>query len=466
MSDVVYVSSVQKDTKLIGAIVGALEVRGIRCWYAQRDLGLGSAIPFETSLQQALGNARALLLLFTDWANKSRYIVMEVAEAIAGGVPIILLTADDSIHLNPDLERLLSGVRWARVHTLSEVHAALSELMGLSVPEPAAPALQSRQLQTVELLFASNREQAADGDAYFSSGRAPQTTFGKARVVIPANHQAGVIERPGLFSSSKDNAFRIESVETIDRAVFVQQIRQRFQPLVLFVHGYCTTFVEAVINLAQVSWDAELTTEFTPILFSWPSKGGYFGYPHDMNSVIYSRRPFRGLVDLLRSEMKSIPVDIIAHSLGNLLTLDGLRELGGNGPHIRELIMAAPDVDVDVFYDAMKDFQLLTKGMTLYASARDWAMSVSSGFSSKARAGEVPEEGPVVADHLDSIDVSEMAELIGWNHSTYRTNKTLLKDIRQLLTTGTRPPDQRSDDIHGMPGQLKPPRYWKYTGKG
>jgi esterase/lipase superfamily enzyme len=465
MPDVVYVSYASKDAKLVEAIVGALEARGIPCWYANRDLGLGSAKPFLTSIQQVLGTARAMLLLFTDWANRSQFIAAEVAVAIANRVPIILLTADDSIHLNPDLEHLLAIAQWVRVHTLSEVHAALSELMGQSVPQPAAPADQSRQSRTVELLFASNRERAADDDAYFSFGRASQITFGKARVVIPANHQAGVIEQPGLFSSTA-GAFRIESVETIDRAVFVQHIRQRFQPLLLCVHGYCTTFVEAVFNFAQLSWDAELTTEFTPILFSWPSKGGYLGYHHDMESVLFSRRPFRALVDLLHSEMKSIPVHIIAHSLGNLLTLDALRELGGNGPHIRELIMAAPDVDVDVFLDAMNELQQLTKGMTLYASAWDWAISISRHVSSNKRAGDVSEEGPIVADHLDSIDVSEMAELIGWNHNTYRTNKTLLNDIRQLLTTGTRPPDHRSRGIHGMPGQLKPPRYWKYSGNG
>jgi esterase/lipase superfamily enzyme len=137
----------------------------------------------------------------------------------------------------------------------------------------------------------------------------------------------------------------------------------------------------------------------------------------------------------------------------------------GAGVRLNEMVMAAPDVDIDLFQNLLAKVQPLAAGMTLYASASDWALRLARFLARKPRAGGVFENGPILAPHLDSIDVTSMAELFGLNHSTHSSNESLLNDIGRLLTKREHPPAKRSPELHAVPEQPPPVRYWKYAKK-
>jgi hypothetical protein len=60
------------------------------------------------------------------------------------------------------------------------------------------------------------------------------------------------------------------------------------------------------------------------------------------------------------------------------------------------------------------------------------------------RAGDVPDEGPVIIPGIDTIDVTETStDLFALNHSLYAEKSALLNDIGLLLQTGERPPERR-----------------------
>jgi esterase/lipase superfamily enzyme len=105
-------------------------------------------------------------------------------------------------------------------------------------------------------------------------------------------------------------------------------------------------------------------------------------------------------------------------------------------------------------------------GMTLYASSRDAALTVSwlaNLFSE--RAGLLSSSTPVIADHVDSVDVSAAGpELFATNHDLYAHNAVIADDLRRLLQQRLHPPDKRNPVFRrcGVAGAS----YWQYVAPG
>jgi len=159
-------------------------------------------------------------------------------------------------------------------------------------------------------------------------------------------------------------------------------------------------------------------------------------------------------------------VSIIAHSMGNQLLLEVLRDLkrkNPNSPRIDQVILAAPDVDRDTFETMASDIRGVGRGITMYASSNDKALVASRRYAGAPRAGDVPEGlGPFVIAGIDTIDVSALStEYLALNHSTYAERTALLRDIELIIRTGVRPPELR------LPTSLLPVSvdsgiFWRY----
>jgi esterase/lipase superfamily enzyme len=132
------------------------------------------------------------------------------------------------------------------------------------------------------------------------------------------------------------------------------------------------------------------------------------------------------------------------------------------GVRLEELILAAPDVDRDVFENLTRNLKRVSQGVTLYASANDRAMEVSRRVAGGVpRAGDVPADGPVIVTGIDTIDVTATStEFLALNHSIYAEKAALLNDIGLLLQTGERPPERRIPILQ----RVATPRgdYWRY----
>jgi len=159
-------------------------------------------------------------------------------------------------------------------------------------------------------------------------------------------------------------------------------------------------------------------------------------------------------------------VNVIAHSMGNLVVLDALSNYAQttNPTKIGELIMAAPDVDKDQFVQMVPEVHKITKGMTLYASSADKALALSRVPARVPRAGDVPAGGPIVLPDLETVDVTAVGdEIFGLNHSEFATNRMVMDDIKLILSTGMRPPSSRLSQIRAFPELPALPRYWRYA---
>jgi esterase/lipase superfamily enzyme len=231
----------------------------------------------------------------------------------------------------------------------------------------------------------------------------------------------------------------------------------------VFVHGFNTTFEDALYRNAQIVWDLQYTG--LPVLFTWASRGQVADYIYDKDSAYLAREAFVTLLKKLKDDYGVDQITVLAHSMGNLIALDALANYAktSNPIQIARLVMAAPDVDRDEFKALAPMAKAIVGGMTLYASSADRAMVLSRELAGGIpRAGDVPTDGPIILPNIETIDVTAVGnDIFGLNHNVFASSRDVLEDISLLLRVNLPPP--RLVQIRAVPGPPSVPTYWKYV---
>jgi esterase/lipase superfamily enzyme len=354
---------------------------------------------------------------------------------------------------------------------------------GGSGPPPGVPAAKEVSWDIVPVFYGTDRVSKPERDRItYVADRARRLDLGRALVTVPKVHQVPNIERPfairvpylniTIYEQSEDPKlhFTVKELKALSREEFLALARERIagakafkEQAVVFVHGYNTGFDYALYRTAQMAYD--LKYDGAAFLYSWPSGGGVGSYGYDRESATQSEPYLKDFLALVLRETGAKSVSVIAHSMGNLPLLNVLRDLGPALPpdvKLNQIIMAAPDVDRDVFVNLAANIRQYGRGVTLYCSANDRAMSASRRVAGGVpRAGDVPAEGPVVIAGIDTIDVTRTStDVLSLNHSTYAEKSALLNDIGLLLLTGERPPERRIPILEIV--QVPTGAYWRY----
>ena len=330
----------------------------------------------------------------------------------------------------------------------------------------------------VEFMFATTRQMRDPARALTYSGERSETlNFGAAKVSIPAgHHNLGHIELPrrgtvfgySLYEEKLDPAkhFTIREVRTLAEDDWTHLLQDSNQSEVLvFVHGFNTSFEDALYRQAQIIWD--LQYKGTAVLFTWASRGGALDYVYDQQSALLARKSFLALLSKLRNELGFAKINVIAHSMGDLVVADALANNSRMPAPLRlqELIMAAPDLDWNYFQQVGPDLRKVADAVTLYASSADRAMMLSKALASGvARAGDIVNGEPIVVAGVESIDVTALGdELFGLNHDVFASSGSTIDDIGLILNRHVHPPEARLPEIRGVPIDAVSPRFWKYN---
>jgi esterase/lipase superfamily enzyme len=193
-------------------------------------------------------------------------------------------------------------------------------------------------------------------------------------------------------------------------------------------------------------------------------------YEYDRNSALAARNRFVQMLRKLKTEYGIEKIHVLAHSMGNFVALDSLAtEARTSDPlSIAEIIMAAPDVDRDHFLEIIPFVQKIAGGMTLYASSADKALLLSKSVAGRIpRAGDVSSDGPIILPGIDTIDVTDLGnEMFGLNHDVFAASPTVIADIKALLASSLRPPDQRTNPMARLspaPVGVTPSTHWRYV---
>lgn len=279
------------------------------------------------------------------------------------------------------------------------------------------------------LLVATNRRPAdgARAKPWYGTERGPLSV---ARATLsPPNDGRFSLASVGL------GAWSIEAVEPVADVGALFNPAAGRRDLLLYIHGYNTSFEKAALDAAKLADGIRFRGE--TMLFSWPSRAKLLDYGYDRESAMWSRDALEQLLAGLMASPSVGTVHIVAHSIGTMLTLEGLRQLyarGGEGiaGRIGAIVLASPDVDMDVFTSSVSRLGALTQKITVVTATNDRALSVS-----RLIAGGVARVGAAEKAQLESLGLRVIdASQQGWgiiNHDLFLSNADIQKVIRQAI---------------------------------
>jgi esterase/lipase superfamily enzyme len=277
-------------------------------------------------------------------------------------------------------------VAFVCVIALSAIAAGCSSRpYGTLVVGPSAPGASQ-----VDLLVATTRAPVLEPPGVmFGGSRGRGLDFADIVVSIPpaGARQPGDVTLPSSLPANPERDFAILRADRMDlaqaKANFDARIKRTpGRRVLIFVHGFNTRFEEAVYRFAQIVHDARV--DVAPVLFTWPSGGNVTDYVYDRDSAVYSRDAFEVVLQALVKDPNVDSISILAHSMGNYLAIESLRQMSirdrGLSPKIRDVMLASPDIDVDVFRRQIAEIDAGPRPaqFTLFIARDDRALGLSS----------------------------------------------------------------------------------------
>ena len=316
---------------------------------------------------------------------------------------------------------------------------------GVLVPVSAAAAPGAAQ---VDMLAATTRQRSADPGVVFNGERGDAVSFEEIAVSIPPNRAVGSVQwpRPGAADPSRDfAAVSLTALSPRDVAAWVGRHAAKSGRVLVFVHGYNTRFESSVFNFAQFVHD--MGTDAAPVLFSWPSRGRLIDYNYDRESANFSRSDLASLLSTAAKSPNVKDIVVVAHSMGAWLTVEALRQIAlehGRVPaKISNLILASPDLDIDVFRRQVAEMGPDRPLITIFVSRHDRALALSSLIAGGVtRVGAVDLTRPENVAELESapgivvLDLSALQTSDRLNHSKFATSPDVVRLLGDRLIAG------------------------------
>lgn len=285
--------------------------------------------------------------------------------------------------------------------------------------------------------------------------------YGTVKVIIPFQKKTGGTEGMSVFELNHD----------IGWAQFFGGISSN--ELVVFVHGYNTSFTDAAIRAAQMAHDTNFQGE--PVLYSWPSTTSLVDYKGDKDRA---KENFTSLARFLLklAEESDHEINIIAHSMGGYILVHALEKIDEwkeagefsveaicnrrDGRLFDQVILASPDISITNFEEIITshDITKYSSRMTLYSTHNDKVLTASRLVniflegSGEARLGSSAKAFEVVTG-VDTIDARQEIPLQFFGHSFYAKHLTLVSDIHSILNYGVKPDERMLQKVRDHKNQ-------------
>jgi esterase/lipase superfamily enzyme len=304
-------------------------------------------------------------------------------------------------------------------------------------PQPAAPQNWFRPT----LLYATSRSVLDPGtaarSARYGGQRSRETSYGENRMSLGGTG-AGAADR-------MDVTVGLEHTSRFTRARFLSELeraaaRTPRREALLFIHGFDNSFEDAAKTATRIAHGVGF--QGAALLYSWPSAGSAASYLQDRNNAYWAVHYLKQLLTDVLADQWIDRVNVVVHSMGNEVFIRAYSELAdecartgkGDLGKIRNIVLAAPDVDREIFLD-QHALKLMGQGarVVLYASRSDMALAASALM----QGGDYERLGKnvVCVPGLSVTDVSDVkTDLLG--HSWIADSRSVLTDLRCVLTEG------------------------------
>lgn len=276
----------------------------------------------------------------------------------------------------------------------------------------------------------------------FDSSRSDRLTYGVVKIDMPT-----VRERPfGTITSD----FKLGEPKVYGSfQQFINAVIQRasHRAVLLYTHGFNEDLRKSAFRLGHFYVDGCL--QLVPILFSWPSSGNLLGHSYDLDSATFARTAYFDLLNGLLSSNFS-RVDLMAHSMGNWVMLEAMARLARerdvsirlkSARRVGTVILASPDVDVDVFRSLLPSALKVSNRVVLLTSQDDNLLLVSRMLAlGSPRAGQATEDeltahGIVASPNFSvmRMDNHKVGGCPGLGHRCATANPYIVRYEKRLL---------------------------------
>ncbi|HBF31127.1 alpha/beta hydrolase [Rhizobium sp.] len=311
-------------------------------------------------------------------------------------------------------------------------------------------AINAPKATAVNLLVATTRAPSNNPAILFSGERGTGLKIDAVTVSIPPdkNRKIGEVQWPKKLPPDPNKDFTTVSVQPLiseqDGRKWLNANAKNKHRVMVFVHGFNNTYEDSVYRFAQIVHDSN--TDVVPVLFTWPSRANIFDYNYDKESANYSRDALEDLLRRVSSQPDVTDVTVMAHSMGSWLAVEALRQMairnGGVNRKINNVILASPDLDVDVFRSQFMALGAKPPHFTLFVSRDDRALSISRRISGNVdRLGQInPADEPyrtaLEATGITVIDLTKLKTGDQLNHGKFAESPEVVRLIGDRLLAG------------------------------
>ena len=308
----------------------------------------------------------------------------------------------------------------------------------------------------VETIYVATTRNRSDNPSLpYSAGRSMALNFAQFDIGIPKNHVPGMVETSGRTPDPARH-FAAQAYRPIEeRRQFIAQLdaalaqrAPKDREIVIFIHGYNNNIADSVFRSAQIAHDYNIRA--VSLHYAWPSGGSLPLYVFDRDSAIFGRAGLAETIEIA-AQTKATRILLVGHSMGSYVVMEALRDLAMTGRRdvlgrIGGVVLAAPDIDVDVFQSQVQDIGTLPKPFTIIVSRRDRALGIS-----RRLAGGHPRVGggsDVAMLQQNEIAVVDASDIDGGTHNVFASSQTLMDVVnnnelmRSLLRDGQDPANQ------------------------
>jgi esterase/lipase superfamily enzyme len=199
------------------------------------------------------------------------------------------------------------------------------------------------------------------------------------------------------------------------------------------------------LSAANIRDDALVTpdsgADVAPVLFTWPSRGSIFEYGYDRESANFSRDALEETLRRIASDPGVGEITVMAHSMGAWLVMESLRQMAIRDARmtakVQNVILASPDLDVDVFATQWRGFGQPRPRLTIFVSRSDAALKVSRRLAGNIdRLGQIdpmsePFHSALEKSGIDVIDLTDLRGSNALNHSKFADNPQVSNSLEK-----------------------------------
>lgn len=343
---------------------------------------------------------------------------------------------------------LKGRVSVASVVALSMALTACGHRSDIMSPVPVAATGTAK----VDMLVATTRKRDKNPALFYNGERDGGINLDNVVISIPPdkNRQVGQIQWPGTSKPDPTRNFVTEKAAPLSESEIMPWFKRTSRGkrrVVVFVHGFNNTYASSVYRFAQLMHDARI--DAAPVLFTWPSRGNMLDYVYDRESTIYSRYGLGELLSAVTESTDVADVTVIAHSMGTWLTMEALRDMamrnGRVSPKIHSVVLASPDIDIDVFQRQLKEMGEKRPRFTIFSSRNDLALRVSgwiAGDVQRLGTADISRYRDIFAKQgITVVDASDASQSDPLGHNAFAENADILNSLGNTFLTK---PEQRA----------------------